>query len=62
MADTATAFDAFEAAWERWHRAQAGLRPHFVAGEVPPEEKLDELELAVESLEHAKEQLAAAIR
>jgi len=52
----------FEAAWSRWHRAQAELNPHFVAGEAPPEEKLDDLEQAVEQLEEAKERLDDAIR
>lgn len=62
MVDRANAFDAFENAWNRWHRAQAALKPHFVAGEIPPDEKLDELERAVEDLERAKEHLADTIK
>ena len=61
MADVDTALSDFENAWSRWHRAQAALKPHFVAGEVPPDEKLGELEESVEEVEAAKDALTRAV-
>jgi len=62
MADVDAALTDFQTAWSRWHRAQAALNPHFVAGEVPPDEKLAELEEAVDQLEDAKDALVRTVQ
>jgi len=50
MTDVESTVSDFEAARSCWHRAQAALNPHFVASEPPPDEKLYELEHAIEQL------------
>lgn len=61
-ADAATARDAFETAWTRWHGTHARRKPRFGADAAPLADKLDALDRAGEDLARANAKLADAIR